>query len=185
MKIKYTSWYESIHIRLPELKFDAPFRRNVWVDVHELVAKELLKSPMFLCEADLIFDKNIFQTPKHFGINRFGALGDLIQLLPIIRYMRRTMGHKFTLGTQAQYVPIFKDFDIFEDVIPDGRMDKRFYDRVFYLDGVLENDHSLTDPSRLKHRVHLYEEFFGIKCDHYDFSFPKGKEDAIAEYLKM
>lgn len=51
-------------------------------------------------------------------------------------------------------------------------MDKNKYDRVFYLDGVLECDHSLTADARMKHRVHLYEEFFGIKVDKYDFSFP-------------
>jgi hypothetical protein len=171
MKVKFTDWYDSINIRIPEMNFDHPFRRNTWVEVPEFIATELLKSPMFVCEADLQFDSRVFLTPGNFAINRFGALGDLIQLLPVVRHLKLS-GHKFSLYTQQQYVSIFSEIGIFESVNTSGSLDKRIYDRVFYLDGVLENDHDLQSPDRLKHRIHIYEEFFGIKITNYDFSIP-------------
>jgi hypothetical protein len=38
------------------------------------------------------------------------------------------------------------------------------------LDGVLENDHSLKNEQRNMHRVKIYERFFNISIDKYDFA---------------
>lgn len=172
MLIKYTDWYDTLTVRVPELNFSGYFQRNVWKNVPDIVAKELLKMSHFICEEDIKFDGTMPTTPGHFGLNRFGALGDLIMLIPVVRYLRRTTQHRFTLITSPRYIQTFKPFPDFVDVISSSAMDKSKFDKVLYLDGVLENDHSLTSGERLKHRIHIFEEFFKIKIDKYDFSFP-------------
>jgi hypothetical protein len=104
-------------------------------------------------------------------ISRFGALGDLIQLVPIMKYFKDNSKSVFTLATSKQYVPIFKEQShLFDNVIETSNLRKNEFDKVIMLDGVLENDHSLCSDERLIHRTKLYEKFFGVTIGKYDFS---------------
>ena len=171
MKIKYTSGYDMIEKRILEYRACLIFKRNEWKEVPDKIAEILLKEETFISEQDFVFDKKYLKTSNlNIGINRFGALGDLIMLLPVIRYLKRITNNKFHLITQHNFVPIFqKEISTFTTTIPYNKYKRMDYDKVVYLDGVLENDHSLTNNDRLEHRVKLYEKFFGIDIDFYDF----------------
>lgn len=190
MKIKYTGLYDKIQICLIQYCYFKQFVRNNWTEVPDKIAEILLKEEYFLSEDDLKFikpsetipqeTKIIAQTPIELkdtrfklGIIRFGALGDLIMLLPVARYLKRLYNFNITLITQERFVgPMKRVIDAFDNVINIGLYKKSNYDKTVCLDGVLEQDHSLTNHERLIHRTKLYERFFGINVDNYDFSIP-------------
>lgn len=172
MFIKYTDLYEKLDMWIPELNFRETFERNVWKEVSTNVGERLLRNTFFISKEDIEKNKELFKNPRwNMAVKRFGALGDLIQLLPVVRYLKKLYGVKFTLVTQETYVWIFKrETDTFKNVVSASDFKKWEYDKVFYLDGVLERDHSLVNEERNVHRIKLYEEFFNIKIDKYDFS---------------
>ena len=171
MKILYTDIYSTITVNV--LGQFLNFERCVWKDVPDIIAQELIKGNFFISEKDVQFNKTLFDKKnKNLAIKRFGALGDLIMLLPVIRYINRKAERiVFTLITSECYINIFKpETETFRDVISLTKYKKQDYDRILYLDGVLEKDHSLTNSERMIHRTKLYERFFDIKVDKYDFS---------------
>lgn len=193
MKIKYTGLYENINICLIEYNYFKQFHRNDWTEVPEKIADILLKEEYFLCEKDMEFTNVAFNTPTKvipnktpedkrykLAIIRFGALGDLIMLLPVARYLRRVYNFNITLCTQGRFVEQIKRAkDAFDSVIVVNDYRKSNFDKTVCLDGVLEQDHSLTNHERLVHRTILYERFFNIKIDNYDFSLPVTKEEFL------
>jgi hypothetical protein len=173
MKIKYTAGYSTQDIRLSDISNDVyRFEKNIWKEVPDHIANRLLRSPIFVSENDWIFDPDYMKTSnKDIAINRFGALGDLIMLLPVIRYLKRTTNNRFHLITQQHHVKTFsREKKTFTSVVHNTTAKKEKYDRILYLDGVLECDHSSKNEERHIHRVKLYERFFGITVDNYDFS---------------
>lgn len=149
------------------------FERNVWKDVPEALGNIILRdNPNFFGEHELIFSPSDFsKSGLKVCLYRFGALGDLIQLIPLMRYFKKTTNCNFTLATSKQYVAIFSEQkDLFDSVIENVKMKKWDYDRIIFLDGILENDHNLVNEDHLIHRVKLYEKFFGVNIDSYDFS---------------
>ena len=142
--------------------------RNQWYDIKdENFAKILLKSKNFISEENLKFDGNI--SPNGVILLKRGyALGDLIQLVPVIKYMKRKLKYKFSLWTSCQFAEIMKWFNIFEEVHTEKP--RKMYDKFFILDGVLESDHSLSNNERQIHRIKIFEKFFGIEIDEYDFT---------------
>ncbi len=190
MKIKYTGLYEKIQICLMQYSYFKQFVRNNWTDVPDKIAEILLKEEYFLSEDDLKFNKPLESIPQEtkvidqtskenkdirfkLGIIRFGALGDLIMLLPVARHLKKIYNFRISLITQERFVgPMKRVVDAFDDVINLNLYKKSNYDKTVCLDGVLEQDHSLTNSERLIHRTKLYERFFGINVDNYDFSIP-------------
>jgi len=179
MKIKFTGLYEKIDIILIEHRFYHTFTRNLWVDIPDKIASILTKDEHFLTEEDIIFNPEILKKSNlRLALNRFGALGDLIMLLPVARYLKQTTNCTIDLITQSQYTPFLcREHDAFDNVLPTSLYKKNSYDKTVYLDGVLEQDHSVVNPDRLLHRTKLYERFFGIEIKEYDFSMHVTEEE--------
>jgi hypothetical protein len=181
MLIKYTDSYEKIHINIPEFKFLYTFTRNTYYDIPEKPAQYLLKtSRFFLAKDDTIFSTDLLLNKKcKVCFNRFGALGDLIQLLPIARYFKKQNTHlTLYLACHPSYVPTFsREKDAFDKVISKQEYMREDFDKVIYLDGSLESDHSLSNDERLLHRIKLYEKFFNISLQEYDFSLSYTSEE--------
>lgn len=172
MKIKYTDLYQKINVALPEFKFFNSFKRNVFQEVPDHIAKKLLENNFFISETDTIFTHEIFKKEKvKIGFFRYGAMGDLIQLLPIARYFKKTYPNlELHLICDLRFCDIFKrEKDAYDKVLSKLEFHKNEYDKIIYLDGVLENDHSLVNNDRNYHRVKLYELFFNISLQEYDF----------------
>lgn len=170
VKIKYTDCYEKLLVVIDKFNFTKEFIRNEWAWVPKRVAVKLLKNNYFITEQDILFNPEIFkQANLKIGLKRFGAYGDLLQLIPVVKYLKRTTNNKYYLLTNNCYIHDFKSFNVFEDVLkfntPRGKFDK-----IIYLDGVLEKDHSNTNHERFLHRIHILEEFLQINVDYYDFS---------------
>jgi len=179
VKIKYTDFYEKTEIKLFDLNFVKTFIRNTWTNVPENVAQRLLLTTQFIDEFAIENTRKalvqIPNTPKQvlktIAMKRGCALGDLFMLLPIARYIKRIWNCQVHLITSPQYVEICRRFNnAFDMVFPVHNWSKSRYDRILYLDGVLECDHSVTNHQRQMHRISIFEEFLGIKCDVYDFS---------------
>lgn len=161
------------------------FNRCQWKDVPDLIGQELIKGNFFISDKDIQINKTLFdKKDKNLAIKRFGALGDLIMLLPVVRYINRKAGRiVFTLVTQQEWVWIFKrETETFKDVIPNTTFRKQSFDRTIFLDGVLERDHSITNTESQFHRVKLFEQFFDIEIDYYDFSMKT--DDVIDGVIK-
>jgi len=172
MKIKYTGSYDQIQIYLSEFKCFCGFKRNEWKELPDKIGNFIIKNNQnFYAEHELIFNPEDFnKSGLKICLFRFGALGDLIQLVPLMKYFKKNSNCHFTLATSKIYVDVMKELtDCFDNIIDNSKMKKFDYDRIIFLDGALETDHSLTHPTRLLHRVKLYESFFGVNMDEYDF----------------
>lgn len=172
MKIKYTGLYETINLKLADLQLDYNFKRNVWSDVSDEISTRILKNNYFISEDEF---KNIplaFEKYTNIAFFRYGALGDLIQLLPIARYFKKKYPHlKLTLvSTESFAWPLRRETDAFDVVIPIAKFVKTEFERTFYLDGILENDHNPENSECNRHRVKIYMDFFGIDLQDYDFT---------------
>ena len=170
MRIKYTGWYGQITAEMFD-KIHIHFVRNVWKDIPEKYGKRISKGRHFLCENDLIFTDDI--VGAHILIQRNCALGDLIQLIPVIKFLKKHKRCKFSLLTNQIYVNFNTWLDIYECVYHRFPEEMPF-DRYIILDGILENDHCLDQDDRFLHRIKIYEKFFDIKIDDYDFK-PNGE----------
>jgi hypothetical protein len=177
IKIKYTNSYERLQVILHKYNFDKIFIRNKWESIPRKIAKELLKRRNFISEEDTIFNPGILkQENLKIALDRFGAYGDLLQLIPVVKYLKRKTTHKIYLLTNSQYINDFKSFKIFDDVYLNN-INRKIFDKVIYLNGVLESDHSLTNHQRAMHRIKIFEEFFYIHIDKYDFEVFISKVD--------
>lgn len=158
-------------MRIPDLNFMITMKRYRWYDVEEKYAKRILQNNYFMSEEDFKNIRTTFEKGKQrVAIDRYGALGDIIQLLPIARHLKAHYDVHLTLVCQLSYGNILKrEKDAFDEVISKAHFNKFQFDRVFYLDGVLECDHSTQNIERNHHRVKLYEQFFGITLQKYDF----------------
>lgn len=89
------------------------------------------------------------------------ALGDLLLLTPVFNWLRDEFpACRIILATASGFMPLFKYWDMVE--IVNGRRILNYgYDIGYYLDGIVEQDHS-GGPSSYKHRLDLYCEFLGI-----------------------
>jgi len=170
MKIKFTGLQEKIFIclRVSGVEYKKHLIRNQWYDIKdEKLSEILLRSKNFISEENLKFDGNV-STNGVILLKRGYALGDLIQLVPVIKYMKRKLNYKFALWTSFQFAEIMKWFNIFEEV--HSEKPRKVYEKFLILDGVLESDHSLSNTEREIHRIKIFENFFGIEIDEYDFT---------------
>jgi len=168
MEIKYSGYNPTQTFIVSKYNFRKMLKRNIWCDVPNEVGKILMKNHHFLSKDDILFDKTNFNTlNKTIGLLRNSALGDIIQLIPIVHYLKRTTNNKYVLITQKHLIESVKPLNVFDDVI--ARKTGDVY-KIINLDGVLERDHSLTDIHREMHRIKLYEEYLEIELDKYDFT---------------
>lgn len=172
-KVMYTGSYKRVFVNIDAKPF--PFLkhldRNVWYSLDKQIADYLLRSPNYISEDNLTINKAI-KVDDVILIKRSYALGDLIQLIPVIKFMKKRYQYKFILWTSPQFVDIMKWFKIFEDVI--CAKPKERYEHFLILNGVLESDHSLTNWQSRVHRIKIYEKFFKIEIDEYDFKPNEG-----------
>ncbi len=168
MKVKYAGLQDTIFVTIciNGVNYMRHFKRNTFYDLPDDIAKAILKNRFFISDVDLNFNNCDKELP--ILLQRKYALGDLIQLIPIVKYLKRTQGLKFSLVTSERFVETMKWFNIFENVY--SRMPKADYEQFIMLDGVLENDHSLKNEHRNMHRVKIYESIFNISIDKYDFT---------------
>lgn len=168
MKVKYTGLNEEIvlSINLNGKPQQRSFVRNRWSEIPNEVAEIVLKSDYFISESSVNFDKNI-PSGTTILLKRGYALGDLIQLIPVVRYLKRKYNFVIHIWTSSQYVSFLKMFNVFDEVY--GNKPKMKYDHFYILDGVLESDHSLKNEERSMHRVKIFENFFNVEVDFYDF----------------
>lgn len=172
MIIRYTDLYDTLEIRLPQFNYFRTFERCRWYDVEDRIGQELLKSDYFVRKEDLDFEKTLLKTGlERIALSRWGALGDLILLAPLAKAFKKKFNVSLTLVTQKCYIEFMSYFiDIFDAVIPPGALDKNYFKKVLYLDGVLECDHSLTNPEREIHRCQLYADTLQVDCKDLDWS---------------
>lgn len=149
-------------VSTPTPKFHKYLTRNQWYDIDDSIAEVLLKNPYFLSQDQVNFNK-IKNT--EILIQRNYALGDLIQLIPVVRHLKKSHNLKISLVTSQRYVDFMGEFNVFEHIY--STIPKNKFEHFFILDGILEDDHSLINDERLMHRVKIYERFFGISLDTY------------------
>lgn len=176
-EIKYTGYADNIAVYLDKQKFYMYFSRNKWKSVSDDIAINLLKDNHFISKEDYLCNLKILKTPLKLGIYRFGAMGDLIQLIPIMKWIKEKYKHKIILITQSQYVDFFRKVpEAFDEVYSNEVFHRNKYDKLVFLDGVMEMDHCSTNDESKMHRIKIIEQFFGISLDKYDFSFTIDKE---------
>jgi ADP-heptose:LPS heptosyltransferase len=107
--------------------------------------------------------------PKYKAITclRRYALGDVIQLIPVVRILRDTYKYKnvYILTSYEHFRTLkflFPDILFGEHRTLDSGMQERF-GIVVNLDGVLEKDHSAKNSENSMHRIHIYLKFFGLQ----------------------
>lgn len=172
VKMKYTGLGSTFEIRDLKTMYFKTMNCNVYADVPLYIAERYRNDPhFFFYESDKIQDLCEKYPTKNFAFHRWGALGDIFQLVPVAKYIKRVFKCRITLITEFGFHDIFKNTkDAFDDVIRLYRYDRHQFDRIVFLEGVLEQDHAPNNRESKIHRVKLYEEFFGITVDRYDFS---------------
>jgi hypothetical protein len=167
MLIKYTGLTETLlmSLSLNGKNTNIHMQRNVWYDFDEVVGQILLKKSNFVDYKKVDISK--VSKDETVLIQRMYALGDLIQLVPVIRFLKDKYSLKFDLKTSPQFVEFMKCFNIFEKV--HCKNVNKEYNVTYVLDGVLEDDHSTVNDNRLLHRVKIYENFFNIEIENHDF----------------
>ena len=115
-------------------------------------------------DAFVPFDQEMFRNQEHVGLHRNYALGDLIQLIPVIRYFKKYYNVKnVTVYTTDDYSKALKE--IYKDIRfePACLLDSGYCKGIiFNLNGILEQDHSLVNSENHKHRVEIYLNTLGI-----------------------
>lgn len=179
MRIKYTGLSQSIIVKESALGIDYFFQRNIWKDIPVEHAEYLLKSWYFLTEENFNFS-NIPDNTRRIALCRFGALGDLIQLIPIVRELQMTYpGNLWYLICNQEYVDFMKQTQVFEDVMEAAYYEKGNFDRRYCLDGILEEDHNPAAPEKEMHRIKIYQKFFNLSGTEYNFDIHIPEEDKI------
>jgi hypothetical protein len=170
--MKYTGMASPIEIRDLKTYYFLTMNRNQYYDVPLYIADKFRGSMHFFFNECEHIDKLCEKYPqKRFAFHRWGALGDILQLVPVAKYINRTFGCQITLITSPIFQTTFnKTTDAFDEVLHITEFDRYQFDRVIFLEGVLEQDHAPNNRESKIHRVKLYEEFFGISIDRYDFS---------------
>lgn len=172
MFIKYTGYSDTMNFYIRDLKQFYGMKRNIWTDVPEKIANILLKDNHFISKDDFCFKLEQIDHPIRLALFRFGAMGDLIQLIPIVKFIKKEYRHKIILITQDCFVEFFSKIpEVFDEVYSNSSFRKDMFDKMIYLDGVPEMDHSLQNKEAKMHRVKIFEEFLCLKLDKYDFSF--------------
>lgn len=152
--------------------FEIHMKKYQWYDVSDEMAAELKSIyPRIIEDYE---DHNIdipelIRSNWKVGIKRTFALGDLLMLVPIINHLNSITNNKYTLITKDCFIPTMKSLGIFHNVINTLSYKKEDFDKIVYLDGVLEFDHNPTRMDRLFHRVELYAKYFNVQIESYNW----------------
>jgi len=107
---------------------------------------------------------------SHVLLRRYGALGDIVVLIPAVRQFKRVMPLSFSLMCGPSYTQLFAHDDTFEKVYTMGS-EHAPADISLNLDGILERDLAWIpefggpDPRFLVPRVNAYYNFFAEGFD--------------------
>lgn len=126
------------------------------VEPNEVVDSAMLS---FIPDHFIPFDVNRIYTYRKVNIDRQYALGDLIQLIPVVRHLK-ARGIDILISTSNRFVPYLKW--LFQDIAFSISKTQDKTALKISLNGILERDHSLENKERAKHRVDIYSEFMGI-----------------------
>lgn len=118
-----------------------------------------------------IFECNKLNEKKKVVAFRQYALGDLIQLVAVMRKLRtfykiKQVGIITSERFRTDMMISYPDIDFY----PHDMIEHTGADLIFNLDGVLEKDHSLQNSENVKHRVQIYADYFKVNCEGLDWS---------------
>lgn len=122
------------------------------------------------------FDSKMLLGCKKFSMIRTYALGDIIQLIPIFRYIK----NHFKIS-EMYFITTDDHKRALEHIFPDipwvaMKTDYKFeyFGFVAMLDSILEKDHDPNNPESEMHRLRIYLRYFGIdpkfKKEDFDWS---------------
>jgi len=117
------------------------------------------------------FDNTKLVGAKHVVTLRQYALGDLIQLVPVLRKLKtdrdvKSVGVLTSERFRADMSKAYPDIQFYAmDMAEHTKADF-----VLNLDGLLEKDHSLQNQENSLHRVKIYADYFGVSVDNLDWS---------------
>jgi hypothetical protein len=110
------------------------------------------------------FDVSAFRNKNRVGFIRDFAMGDLIQLIPVVRYFKKYYNVKeVVIFTSDEYRILLKA--LFPDLKFMTSMSvnqNHKCDILFNMNGLLEKDHSCTNDERNNHRVDVFLSNVGI-----------------------
>lgn len=114
-----------------------------------------------------IFEMKLLKDAQNVNILRTYALGDLIQLIAVVREFKKQYNVKNArILTSPRFVDILKF--IFRDIyITTENMVQWFEPKdgfTINLNSIIEKDHSLTNIDSKKHRVDIMLEYLDCKC---------------------
>ena len=173
MRIRYTSPKCGDCTTFRVKKQSVTMEKYKWYDFPEDLIADLKMEYKLLIEddCDYYFDKNLFKsTNKKIAFRRTFALGDLLMFIPIINYLNKNTNNKYYLITQKRFIKVFLKFNLFSGIYDFNDVETSFFDKIIYLDGVLEKDHSLNRSERFFHRTKLYARYLHLKIKNFDWN---------------
>ena len=127
------------------------------------------------------FNFDDFYNKERVGFQRDFAMGDLIQLIPVVREFKKFYNVKeVEIYTSQDYYrllkPLFEDIKFYDST---SMLSRNKCDILYNLNGMLEKDHSITNVENQIHRVGIYFKNLGMPEDskvdwHSDSLFYRG-----------
>lgn len=101
---------------------------------------------------------------KKFSVIRTYALGDILQLIPIFRYIKEKykVGEMYFITTDSYRRELEKIFTDINWVSEKKSYIQEYYGLVAMMDSILERDHDPGNPESKMHRIRIYLRYFGI-----------------------
>jgi len=111
------------------------------------------------------FDSSFLSKYKNISLIRAYAMGDILQLIPVARYLKRVYNYTNTyIVTNNEFKvfgSIFKDIKFISECLLWG--ESFDFGLKVNLDGCLEKDHSLSNKENALHRIEIYFNSLGLK----------------------
>jgi len=114
------------------------------------------------------FNMNCIVGADNLTIHRDYALGDLIQIVPVCRMLKKKLGIKnvkvITSDRFAKELSyIYNDIRFFTKEWLNGDISQLNFGFILSTNGILERDHSIENKENAQHRVFIYLDFFNLK----------------------
>lgn len=145
----------------------------LYIEPNQILDKNTVKIPLESLSAFKLFDMSFLKKCNNINIVRNYALGDLIQLVPVVR-MLPCIKKKIT--TVDRFVSLKK---MFPDIRFSTNTSFEKNEIRISLNGVLERDHSLKNDQRQQHRVDIYSNFLEIAYKKDDLDWSHGMDKKI------
>jgi ADP-heptose:LPS heptosyltransferase len=110
------------------------------------------------------FDAKLLLGTKKFSLIRTYALGDILQLIPVFRYIKKNfdINEMYFITTDKYRREIEKIFPDINWVSEKKTYLQEYYGFVAMMDSILEKDHDPNNEESTMHRIRIYFRYFGI-----------------------